>query len=229
MLARDIIDEAREFHIYFDKEAHPDTMLLRALHRAEMRFFDLVATLAPGALAVDKVFDKTDIDAAVLGAPLVMPAFRALLPTALLVDNLGIHPVSLHEDEESAGGATYMIRVIGRELYLAQPAAFQAEIPALTLESMLNRFGLSEATGLRVSYIPQPAPITDLGATLVSPDDARRYLQAELVKFMALRHPELARERQGLLTEAAMLQEDVIAFYTARSAAETRWYVSRVG
>jgi hypothetical protein len=223
MLAREIIDEAREFHIHFDEHAHPTTMLLRALHRAEMRFFDLVATIAPGALAVDVVFDEDDLTAALEGTPLELPDNRAVLPLAVLSNANGIFPVSLMQDEESAGGGEYMLRLIGRQLHVAQPAAFLATLSEDAEEAIYNPFTVVEATGLRVSYIPQPAPITSLDATLVSPDDARRFLQAEIVKFMALRDPGMASERAGLITEAAMLQEDVIAFYTARSAAETRW------
>ena len=229
MLARELIDEAREFHISFIEEIHPTTMLLRAVYRAEARFFDIVANIAPDALAVDLVFDAADIAAAILGGALTIPAYRSLLPTGVLVNDQGIFPVAITSDEESSGGNPLTVRVVGRSLYLAQPTAFQAEMPSSVSTTLQNYSYFDGASALRLTYIPSPEPITDLEATLVSPDDARRFIQADLVKFMALRDPGLERERPGLMAEASMIQEDVIAFYERRSGGETRWYVSTVG
>ena len=121
------------------------------------------------------------------------------------------------------------VRVVGRALYIAQPTAFQAEMPSAVSASLQNYTYFVNATALRLTYIPAPSPLTSLSGVLTSPDDSRRFLQAELVKFMALRDPGVAAERPGLMAEASMLQEDVIENNARRSGGETRWYVSTVG
>jgi len=229
MLASEIIDEAREFHISFDPQTHPTTMLLRALHRAEERFFDVVANIAPDALATELVYDEAAIAAGVLGGTLTIPAYRAILPTGVLVSDQGIFPVAIVSDEESGGGNVLQVRVVGRSLYIAQSTAFQAEMPSDISSGLQDYSYFKDATALKLNYVPSPEPITDLGATLVSPDDSRRFLQAELVRFMANRDPSLGAEKVGITADAAMLQDDVVEQYANRSGAESRWYVSQVG
>lgn len=229
MLASEIIDEAREFHISFDQITHPTTMMLRALHRAEARFVDVVANIAPDALATELVFDAAAIAAGVAGGALTIPTYRALLPTGVLVTTRGLYPVGISSDEQSGGGNVLQVRVVGRSLYIAQSTAFQAEMPGDISSDLQDYSYFEDGEALKLTYIPAPEPIATLGATLTTPDDSRRFLQAELVKFMALRSPNIGQERTGIMAEASMLQEDVIEQYARRSAGETRWYVSQVG
>jgi len=229
MLASEIITEAREFHTSFDELRHPTTMLLRALHRGEARFVNEVANIAPNAMAVDLVYDEAAIAAGILGGALTIPVFHSLLPTAILVTPNGIFPVSIIEDEQSGGGRALKIRLVGRSLYIAQPTAFQDEMPTAISDTIQNYSYFKDATALRITYVPRPEVISTIGATLVTPDEARMYLQGELVKFMANRTPALGSDKTALMADAMMMQDDVISNYAHRSGGETRWYVSDVG
>lgn len=230
MLASEIIEEAREFHMTFNALAHPSTMLLRALHRAEARFFDLVTNLSGSDLATEIVYDTADIAAGVLGGALTIPAYRALKPLGILVRPDGIFPVSITSDEESMGRNPVSVRVVGRSLYIAQSTAFLAEMPADISESLTDNSVFADATALRLTYVPSPVPYTGLGDTLVAPDDARRFLQGELVSFMANRGTGIdASDKRDLKANAMMMQEEVLDFYANRAGGETRWYVSEIG
>lgn len=229
LVAEDVINEARDFNINFSPEYHTDTVLLRALARAEARFYDVIAEIAPDALAEDHVFDATEIAAGITGTPLALPAFRQILPTAIMAGDDGFYAVSISEDEQSAGHITPQIRLVGRTLLIAQPTAFQDELPA-SLKSKHQEYSpFVDMTGLRVSYIPTVTAPAALDANLTAPDDSLHYLIGDLIRFMVLRDPTVAGGRPDILMEADRLQTMVVSFYQTRSAGESRWYVSRVG
>jgi hypothetical protein len=226
--ASDVIDEARGFHLNFDPVRHPNSVCLAALRRAQMKFYDLISQISPGELAVDTVFNAAAISAGITGTPLTMPDYLMILPTAVLANNDGLFSVGISQEEESGGQNPGQIRMLGRNLYLGQPTAFQAVIPSAVNSSMQDESPFKDATGLRVTYVPIPTdPV--LGSDMDAPDDSRDFMVGSLVMHMAMRDPTLGREKQVMAASGQSLIDSVIGFYTNRGAAESRWYVSRVG
>ncbi len=229
LAAQDIIDEVREFHMAFHPEVHTDQVILRALHRAEARFFDIISEVAPNALAVDYVFDAAAIAAGITGSPLALPAFRLLLPTAILVNDQGLFSVSIEEEEQSGGFNPATIRLVGRTLLIGQPTAFQDEMPDSVKSNLQDYSPFVDATGLRVTYVPTATKVT-LGGDLTAPDDAERFIKGDILRFLATRDPTLTpQEKAALIATGDDLIDQVVRFYQTRSAAEPRWYVSRIG
>lgn len=232
MTAEEIINEVRDFHEAFTPDLHPDTILLRALNRAESSFFDDVSQIAEGALATDIVFDASDLSTALAGSALTMPAYRSVNPTAILARQEGLFPISFAQDEASGGGMRGILRLTGRSIYLIQPTAFQAEMTTSFQSELQQQSIFYEALGLRVTYVPTATTLTALGDTLTTPDDGRRYLVGHLLKFVLGRDKQSGMnyaEKATFRQDAEELQAKVMEFYAARTASETRWYVNPVG
>lgn len=226
LVAENVIDLAREFHPDFMPEAHPSSVCLSALRRAERRFFHQVALIAPNAVALDHVFDATEIASALDGAALTPPSFRMLLPTAILANESGLFSVTISEEESSGGTNPTQIRMVGRSLYIEQPTAFQGEMDASMLADMKDQSHFKDADGLRITYVPSPDGSLALADSLTAPDDAEDFLVGDLVRFLVGRTPAMGPERQEMMAMAMQMQADVLAMYQNRSAAETRWFVT---
>jgi hypothetical protein len=232
MTVAEVINEVRDFHEAFTPDLHPDTMLMRAVNRAEASFFDKVSQIAEGALATDVVFDGAAISTALAGTALTMPAYRSVNPLALLVREEGMFPISFAQDEASAGGTRGLLRLTGRSIYLIQATALQAEMPAAFLADLQEQSIFYGALALRVTYVPTATAAAALSTTLTAPDDAKRFLIGHVLQFMLGRDKQSGMnyaEKANFRQEAQTLQDEVIEFYASRTASETRWYVNPVG
>lgn len=231
MTAAELIEEAREHHESFVAARHLEQTLRRELQRAELRFYHHLAQVAEGAVALETVFTAANIATALTGSPLTVPSYIKIL--SLLVARHGaIYAVAIGQDERADGFGVFRARLIGRNLYLTQPTAFQAQMPADMVTALTKSSPFKEADALRLTYVPLPAALTSPTQVLTAPDEARNYFVGCLVEFMARRSGSDAlgvQERLELLELAGGDKAAVLDAFAARSANETGWHVSMVG
>ena len=222
MTPADLIIEARERHPSFSPARHDDSLCLRRIGSGQREFYREVAKIAEAELATDAVFDAAAITTALAGTPLTLPASKKILSILVALPH-GIFPVWPYQDERAARKSGYYARLIGRELYLTQPTAFLAEMPADEQAMVLDNTGLAEALALRVTYVPLPVDPVALSTTMTAPIDARDYLVEDLVEFMARRSSLGGIHAEAKAAKAAVLEE-----IGSRVANETDWYVENL-
>jgi hypothetical protein len=227
MTPEDLISEARDFHVSFSQQVHPDTLCFNEIVRAQDRLYRILAEVAEAALAEDEVFDEEDIQAAILGTPLTMPDYLKVIMLVVAVPS-GLFSVSVAQDERVAGDRTFRARLIGRDLYLNQPTAFQDELPDDMASSLQEYSEFDSATALRLTYVPIPTAPTALNSVLDAPDEAKPYLLGSLVSFLSRRSPAVGPHGPTLVAQAEADMDLVIQMFTSRAANETGWHVSKV-
>ena len=229
MTADELIDEARAYHDSFTPIRHPEKVCRQELRRAELRFYHYIAAVADGALAVDVVYSASDIATALAGTPLTVPAYIKILTSLVAVDQ-AIFGMTIFQDEFSAGESQYEARLIGRNLYLIQPAAFQAQMDSGLSAGLQADSEYVEADAIRLTYVPEPPELTTPTQLLIAPDDARVFFVGSLVEFLARRAGGAMGPDRGPVIAGA--QEDkkmVLDAYASRSANETSWSVNLKG
>lgn len=228
MTAAELIAEARDHHLSFTPVVHLEKVLRGELQRAELRFYQKLAELAEGSVAVETVIDAADIATALSGTPITIPSFIKLL-SVLAVKNNSLYAVAVSQDERSDGFGYFRARLIGRNLYLAQPAALQAEMPASMATDLAEVSAFADADALRLTYVPYPAALTTPTQVLTAPDESRGYFIGCLVKFMAMRSPNAGDMRKDLVQMGKEQESAVIDSFVTRAGNETGWHVSEVG
>lgn len=227
MTPEELIDEARDFHVSFSETAHPTTLCFREIVRAQDRLYRILAETAEAALAKDEVFDEEDIQAAILGTPLSMPNYLKVLMLVVAVPS-GLFSVSVSQDERVSGDRAFRARLIGRKLYLNQPTAFQDELPGDMESSIQDYSEFTQATALRLTYVPIPTTPTALNSVLDAPDEAKPYLLGSLVALLSRRSPAAGADGPVLVAQAEADMDLVIQMFTSRAANETGWHVAKV-
>jgi hypothetical protein len=179
LLAKDLIDEARDYHIAFDPQRIQDRILLRVLSRAERAIYQLVNQEADEVLSVWYLFDAAEIAAALANdAPIP-------LPENLLVGSGYVHVTNTDQK--------YPLTIL---------ASFQQHNPArpwrptvwIDYQGMwlvdLRRFGGTE-TGwenydeIVAEIVQAPPQLTAPTDVLTLPDITRNALVDVMVAFMA--------------------------------------------
>lgn len=203
-IAREIIDEARDYHPSFSGAQHPPRTLLRRLSRAEQSLFLLIAGLEPELLAVPYTVDADEIaDVLAEGVPASLPPYLSVVSARVFYKGRdGSLPLTLLDTKQAVGP-------------LAKHPAATPVAAGLLLADLRSRGGLEsgweEAERIEVRLVPAPVPLKDLDDRLTAPDSFTAALVGELVTFMALREgldsTELAsmaeRERSALAAQAA--------------------------
>lgn len=231
MTAAELILEARDHHESFTPVRHLERMCRQELRRAELRFYHYVAAVADGALAVDTVFSASDIATALTGTPLTVPAYIKLLTSLVAVDQ-AVYGMTIFQDEFSRSGSQYEARLIGRNLYLIQPQAFQAEMDPALSQGMQTDSSFVEADAIRLTYVPEPPELTTPTQALIAPDEARVFFVASLVEFMARRSSRGVidvSDRRDIIGAAQEDKKMVLDGYASRAANETSWSVNLRG
>jgi hypothetical protein len=226
MLASDLVEEARDYHESFVPERHQPRLLFRALRTLEERFFQEMATIAEGAVSAETVFDAAAIDTAIDGTALALPAYTKLLVAVFATSVDQLVEVTLMQSEVSGQGDGYEARVMGRELYLAQPSTFQAEMSTNLVDGLRSSSPFLDGQALRITYVPKPAAIPQASTTMLADDDARGYFVGGLIMLMAGRTKGLDVPTKKFLMDAgtAMMQ-GVRQTFAERGANEATWYV----
>lgn len=228
MTAAELILEARDHHESFTPVRHLERMCRQELRRAELRFYHYIAAVAEGALALDTVYSASDIATALAGTPLTVPAYIKILTSLVAVDQ-AIYKMTLFQDELSAGESQYEARLIGRLLYLIQPAAFQAEMDSSFAASLQTDSEYVEADAIRLTYVPEPPALTTPTQVLIAPDESRVFFVGSLVEFMARRSNRGvidASDRREVIAGAQEDKKMVLDAFASRSANETSWSVN---
>lgn len=202
--AREIIDEARDYHPSFSEQRHPPRTLLRRLSRAEQSLFVLVAGLEPELLARPYTVERDAVLDAVDGhMPVGLPSYLSVVSGRVFWRDVGgSQPLTLLDTIQALG---------------AEPR-FPSATPVaggLVLTDRRDRgameSGWDEIDRIEVRLVPAPIPLKGLDDRLLAPDTFTAALVGELVSFMALREgldsTELAsmaeRERSALAAQAA--------------------------
>jgi hypothetical protein len=224
------MDDARDWHVSFDENEHPNKVLLRELGRAQERFYRDIAALQENALAKDKVFEGTELAEAIEGVPLVMPAYLVINPPGILaLSNGGLMPADIIQNEHTAVKYDHRIRVVGTKLYLNASAAFQELMGAEASSQIQAWSAWVDVAALRLSYVPNPAHPTTLGEDLTAPDGARAYLIGALVDFMLGRKTIEGSEVAKLAKRASDDMDRVVKSFLDIAGQGASWSVARVG
>lgn len=231
MQADELIVEARDHHESFTPQRHLERVCRQELRRAELRFYHYIASVAEGALAEETVYSAADIATALAGTALVVPAYIKILTSLVAVDQ-AIYGITIFQDEFSSGESQYEARLIGRNLYLIQTAAFQAEMDPSFATALQTDSEFVEADAIQLTYVPEPPALTTPAQVLIAPDEARMFFVGSLVEFLARRSSKAYMDSEDRRILIGAGQEDkkmVMDAYASRSANETSWSVNLRG
>lgn len=213
MTVEEILDEARDFHASFHDTDTLDKQLLRALSRAERTLYREVVHLSETALAVSVDLDEAELEIALVdGFPLVIPAplndpLVLLHLEATVSDVLETIPI-LHDQAGAYPYRDLVGRLIGRDLFLTpHPRTF-----APGTDAYRAAYDWSSITSMRLTGVPNPPTLTALDSELIAPEQARPYLVAELVSFLANRtgHPQAAALKQEAEAQKASVAHSFV-------------------
>lgn len=214
MTASELIEKARDFSPAFTSQAHPNIVCLRALSRAQALLFSKLMELDDRTLARDYIAESGDIEDAIAGSPVAVPAFTKILAVVMGRDEALYH-VGVVASESSAGRGGLLARLIGRNLYLGDSEEMQE---ASETEGYVSPY--DGANSLRVTYIPKPVELVAMDDVLAAPDAAEPWLVGCLVEFLAQR----AKDRD-LIVAGNQMKAAVIDHFLSLSN-ETAWYVT---
>lgn len=217
MIAKDIIDAARDFAITGSELQVTDIMMLRALARAERAIYTLVIPINEDSLAEVEVFDASAVEDALNSedSPLVLPEFYSILEGTVTYGDgfkpkspLFLIPARMKGEMPEYHPAAYLIgraiQPVRRHPHLAFSDEWQG------VES------------IAVRYTPRPRPPKRLNDTLTLPDMAEDYLVMALADFMLISLGEQVESvsaqhigaRDGLV--AALINLDATTTWTVR-------------
>ena len=215
--ARDIIDEARDYHASFDPETHQDKMLLRVLSRAERDVYQKALELADELVTVPEVITLAQITAALANDAGIAISTNILVSSGEchIVGTLKKMPLTtlagVHRSDPP---------------YPWRPTAWIEGEDLVLLD--LRRFG-GDTTGwenveqITLQIVPAPTQITDVADNVTLPDIARSALVDSLVAFMAKRKSVDA----GVTLEDAANSRREVALTLRQQAQVGSWRVRR--
>lgn len=211
LVARDIIDAARDFHPGFHQHDFSSAMLLRQLYRIEKSLFEQVVKLDEEALATNKVVAKGLITAA------MRTESGVSLPPHYLVLSAKVR----YKDRDE----TSQIEFID---YRQTEAYFpSASIVGQRLHPFPSEEWDSPAVkDVLVRYVPLPERYTALTDELAIPEAAEEALVQGLAAFMA-RRGNLAMELPGIFEYAAAAASSFLA-QIAEQDMTSLWTVRKV-
>lgn len=172
LVARDLIQSARDEHLAFDRRRHPDGMLVRALSRYQRRLVPRLIRLNPTILTqvLEQALPLPDFDAGV-----TLPDHK--YPAGVEVETL--------PQESGLRQPKFQVELIPWQ------ARFRWHLGAFIRNNVLYLTGSERDwlgfVKLRFYYVPEVTPLTTVDDTLVLPDAAEPCLVAFLASFMAQR------------------------------------------
>lgn len=226
--ARDLVDQARDFHPAFDRRQLPDKLVLRQLSRYQRRLAGKITALSEEALAVPVVFAKAEVDAAavagVTGPGLALPEYLLILSifTRYTAGGPDI-PVQLVAYSNNMAQAlldfpsAYLIR---QSLYPVNRwragTAIKGEATGLT--------GWEELDGVSMIVVPVPPELVSLESEITLPAATHDALIAKTALWMASRQgvapilPQLPSEAREAEEAAVMAlgSQDTTSTWTVR-------------
>jgi hypothetical protein len=216
--ARDIIDQARDYHPDFNDHVVTGPVLLRQLSRLQRTLAEKIFATSETAMAATEEFTPTDITYGfTTGDGLELPEHLLLLQAQVTTDDgttrdLAVIPHAQRLDRGAIWPAAYLL---GGTLYLVDRRAFGE-----------GGSGWERVTGISVTYVPAPRQLTSPDSRLTVPDRAEPVLVAQLAHHMASRLG-ITSELPGLAEEATAAEEAML-HGIAQHDTTTTWMVRRV-
>lgn len=226
MTASDIIAEARLFHASFTPAMHPDSVCLQAVARSVNEFVRNCSEIDEFLCADDFVVTKSQIDIGIEGNPLPIPD-NIKIVSAWVYKPDCTRKVMIVSDDDHDPGVSHVIRLVGRRAYIAHPIQIQETWPEDVAAAYRAESEFNDAFSLKVTYVPRFS-VNSLDSDIRLPEDARQYLVADLVIFMALRSPATVlgqQEASGLIEQAMAQKQGIMDMIARRAANETSWYL----
>lgn len=231
MTAREVVDQARDYHISFDPRRVGEKMALRYLSRYQRRLAEKITAMSEEALASTVSFTKAEVDAAALagaaGAGLTLPDHLILLGlhTTRVAGGSSI-PVDLvaysnrHVDAVRVFPSAY---ILNQKLYPTnryEASGFHIKGDSSTLEH-----GWEPLDGIVAILVRTPVELTAPENLLTLPDSTQDALVANLALWMASRNGVL-KELPDLKQEATDAEASAVMTLGSQDTTST-WTVAR--
>lgn len=208
LVAKDIIEQARDFHPAFLNNDHSDKMLLGVLSRLQRQLYEQVVKLNEEALAENYTLAIADILAAEdTQGGVVLPDHYLVISALLRYSTGTMAPVEFvdYRAEEAEFPAAALI---GQELF---------PFPSIRWED-------TNIEDMLIRYVPVPAKLTALTSELSLPVQAEDALVMGLVLFMATRAnvmgelPSILEQAQASVTSFVdmLTDQDTTTLWTVR-------------
>lgn len=203
--ARDLVDQARDFHSSFDPRTVPEKAALRQLSRIQRRLAEKVTAISEEALAVVQSFTKAAVDAAavagVTGPGIALPDHLLLLAAYTTRSaGAGKIPVDLVAYSNAQAEALRVFPsayVIRQKLYPVNTY----EAGGFLLKGDTNiTHGWEDLNGIDLLIVPTPPELLSPDSLLSLPDSTFDALVVGLANWMA--------QRQGVLNSMPSLRQD---------------------
>jgi hypothetical protein len=211
IIAAQIIDEARDYHVAFDDRGTPDKAMLRTLSRIERKLAQDISVVAENSLAVTQNYVNV---AGMLENGIPVPEHLLVLQATISSGGY-IHPLHMVSwaDRLSEGVRRHPSAYItGQRLMLGNPSLHRA-----------GGAGWSAVDGITVTYVPVPPPLTSLSQPISLPDQAHTALVTNLAWWLAVRYG-MQRELRGLEDSARAAEESLIMSLADQGSTST-WMV----
>lgn len=205
MLARAVVEAARDRHKAFTRQHTPDALLLRHLSREQRRLLDKIVRANPNAVADSESIELATYD---FDDGFALPAHQWLNPKGDVIytdSDLGPFPLFIRSwDDRHRRDQQYYAGERAGTLYLFGTAEDWQDVESVT-----------------VSYVPLAPELVAMSTPLVIPDSGEQALAALCALFMAGRGGEGAPDPNWLKLEAREAEDDFLRAIGATYRATT--------
>lgn len=213
LVAREIINAARDHHPEFLRNDYSNVMLLRALSRAQTALYQAAFSENEEALATSKQFPRATVEAA------VKTGTGMSLPAHVLILGVVVRKTDGHSCKMQLVPYTDLLSMEEKKAFPAGALVGQRLHPVASDD-------WADVKNVSVRYVPMPEKLETLDQELTIPDTAENAVVLALVVFMAQRG-NLLSSLPGIVESAGAAQQAWVNM-VAEQDTTSSWTVKRV-